>query len=116
MGTFQFFRVINSAATSILVQKRPGMWFFIQKHMNIFLMLDNYKWNCWVLVVGTFKILIATSKLPSPKAAPVYTLTPYLSLNKFMGIVKYLHTHSNTQAGFSIWLQREQSMKQKCIQ
>lgn len=45
-----------------------------------------------------------------PKGCPSLYLHPHLSLNKFMGTVKYLHTHSNTQAGFSIWLQREQSL------
>lgn len=78
------------------LHQHPGTQLFVHKQANAFLILDGSKWGCWVLVVGTFKILIATSKLPSPKAARVYTFTPHLSLNKFMGIVKYLHTHIQT--------------------
>lgn len=82
----------------------------MHKRVTLVLTPDDDKRNRWVLAVGTFENLIATSRLPSQKAAPVCIFTPNLSLNKFMGIVKYLHTHSNTQTGFSIWLQREQSL------
>jgi hypothetical protein len=60
---------MNSLAPAPSTQPCAQAW-------EAFLILDSPKWGCWVLVVGTFKILIATSKLPSPKAARVYTFTP----------------------------------------
>lgn len=70
LGYFQLVPVLSSTATSILVCVS------VHKRVNLFLTLDDHKWNCWILAVGTFKHLIATSKLPSPKAAPGCTFTP----------------------------------------
>ena len=75
MGGFRLFTAWSRAVAST-GHKHPAMWVSVHKRVNIFLMLDDSKWNCWVLVVGTFKNLIATSKWPSQKAAPVYTFTP----------------------------------------